>query len=122
MQTQYSAGTVDRTMGVTSLVLVAAAALCLALPVPWQLRLGVISIAGILGPGAPGLRFLMRMDAFPSVVIGAGLDVALLMTLGQSMLLANWWKPDVAFTILLAATFAAGVGLLIRAREGQEPT
>jgi hypothetical protein len=122
MDDQYTGRTVDRVMGVTSLALVAAASLCYMLPVPWQLRLGVISIAALLGPGAPGLRFLMRMDAFPSVVIGAGLDVALLMGLGQLMLLAHLWKPDVAFTILLAATFAVGVGLISRARQEQEPT
>ena len=109
-------------MGITSVVLAAAAALCVALSVPWQLRLGVVSIAGLVGPGVPGLRFLIRMDVLPSVVIGAGLDVALLMVLGQSMLLANRWKPEAAFLVLLGATFVAGVALLIRAQARQEPT
>src|SRR5713101_809276 len=97
MQSGNAARTVDRVMGISSVVLAMAAALCVALPVPWQARFGVVVIAGLLGPAAPGLRFLIRMDALPSLVIGAGVDVALLMVLGQSMLLVHLWLPVAAF-------------------------
>ena len=108
--------TADRVIGISAVALAAAAALCIVLPVPWQIRFAVVVAAGLLGPAVPGLRLLIHIDVRASLVIGVGVDVALLMVLGQTMLLAHAWIPVFAFLVLLAATCAAGVGLLVRDR------
>ena len=113
--------TADRVIGVSAVTLAAAAALCMVLPVPWKMRFAVVVVAGLLGPAVPGLRLLIRIDVLTSLVIGVGVDVALLMVMGQAMLLTHAWLPILAFALLLVATCAAGVGLLVRDRSTEGP-
>ena len=113
--------TADRVIGISAVTLAATAALCMVLPVPWKMRFAVVVVAGLLGPAVPGLRLLIRIDVLTGLVIGVGVDVALLMVLGQTMLLTHTWLPILAFALLLAATCAAGVGLLVRDRSTEGP-
>jgi hypothetical protein len=116
MMPDRSERSVDQLMGISAVTVVVLAIACIALPVPWQMRFAVVAVAGLFGPGAPTLRYLIRMELGLSLVIGMGVNIALLMMFGQVMLIVHLWQPMAAYALLLAATFAAGVGLLVRAR------
>ena len=103
-----------RAFGYAGLGLAVLAAVAIVAGLPWQIRLPLVVIAVLFGPGVPLMLALTRLPAAKSVVAGVGLDVGLLVLAGEAMVLVHVWQPDLMVGILLLASAIASVSVLIR--------
>jgi hypothetical protein len=104
-------GIARRALGVAGLVLPIVAALAFALP--WQVRFPVVVVGLLFGPGVPLMLLLSRLPIGQSVVVGLGLDVALILLTGEAMVLAQIWRPTYMIGALLVLSAIASVRLLM---------
>lgn len=102
----------SRAIGLTAVVLPAAAIALISFAAPWQVRFPVLAIAVVFGPGIPLLRLNSRFTALECLVYGVGLSVALQMLVGLLLVLAHSWIPTAAVIGLLALSVLAGVKLI----------
>ena len=103
-----------RAFGYAGLALAVLAAVAIVAGLPWQIRLPLVVIAVLFGPGVPLMLALTRLPSAKSVVAGVGLDVGLLVLAGEAMILVHVWQPDLMVGILLLASVIASVSVLIR--------
>lgn len=101
----------SRVIGLTAVVLSAAAIALIVFAAPWQIRFPVLAIAVIFGPGIPLLRLNSHLGVLECLVYGVGLSVALQMLVGLLLVLAHSWVPTAAVIGLLALSALAGVKL-----------
>jgi hypothetical protein len=110
---------VDTVMAVTGMLLSVTAIASIVAPVPWQFRFAAVSIACLVGPGILGLRLAIPGDLLSCCVVGFALDVAVLMVLGQLMILVHAWLPEMVALLFLVATVIASWALLASARHAR---
>jgi hypothetical protein len=110
----------ERWIGVIAMALAVIGIVCL-LPLPWQVRFPLLAAAALYGPGVPVLRLWTDVETPLAVVVGVGVDVALLMVLGEFMVLIHLWVPAVALALMMVASFVAGAALRSRAASSAEP-
>lgn len=103
-------------LGYVGLSLAIAAAIAIIASLPWQIRLPLVVLAVLFGPGVPLMLALTRLPAAKSVAAGVGLDVSLVLLAGEVMVLVHVWQPDYMVGILLLASAIASVRLLTRSR------
>ncbi|CAN5650084.1 hypothetical protein BH20ACT21_BH20ACT21_03750 [soil metagenome] len=106
----------DLWIGGVTLIAALAAFISMATSAPWQLRLAVVFLAVLFGPAPPALRLLTSLSLLEAVIVGVSLDVALIMGIGQSLLLARTWQPVIAFGMFVTAGAIASLLLLVAAR------
>lgn len=104
-------GIARRALGYAGLVLPVAAAIAFA--APWQIRFPVVVIAILFGPGVPLMLWLSRLPIGQSVVLGLGLDVALILVTGEAMVLAQIWRPAYMIGFLLVVSAIASARSLM---------
>ena len=105
-----------RAFGYAGLGLAVLAAVAIVAGLPWQIRLPIVVIAVLFGPGIPLMLALTPLPAAKSVVAGVGLDVSLVLLAGEAMVLVHVWQPDFMVGLLLVASVIASVSVLIRYR------
>jgi len=105
-----------RAFGYAGLGLAVLAAVAIVAGLPWQIRLPIVVIAVLFGPGIPLMLALTPMAAAKSVVAGVGLDVSLVLLAGEAMVLVHVWQPGFMVGLLLVASVIASVSVLIRYR------
>jgi hypothetical protein len=103
-------------LGYVGLSLAIAAAIAIIAGLPWQIRLPLVVLAVLFGPGVPLMLALTRLPAAKSVAAGVGLDVSLVLLAGEVMVLVHVWQPDYMVGILLLASAIASVRVLTRSR------
>jgi hypothetical protein len=105
-----------RALGYLGLGLAILAAVAIVAGLPWQIRLPLVAVAVLFGPGVPLMMALTQLPVAKSVVVGVGLDVSLLLLAGEAMVLVHVWQPDYMVGILLVASAIASVTVLLRWR------
>jgi hypothetical protein len=103
-----------RALAYTGLSLAILAAVAIVAGLPWQIRLPLVGLAVLFGPGVPLMLALTQLPAAKSVAAGIGLDVSLLLITGEVMVLVRVWQPDYMVGILLVASAIVSVLVLSR--------
>ena len=103
-------GIVAVALSVTSITLVATSA-------PWQIRFPVLVAASLYGPAIPLLRLRHELSLEECLVYGLGVNVALQMLAGLSLVMWHNWMPVAASVALLAISLEAGLILLYGIRK-----
>lgn len=105
---------VRRALAYLGLSLAILAVVAIVAGLPWQIRLPLVVIAVLFGPGVPLMLALTQLPAAKSVAAGIGLDVSLLLITGEVMVLVRVWQPDYMVGILLVASAIVSVLVLRR--------
>jgi hypothetical protein len=88
-------------------------ALCsVVFSLPWQVTFWVVIIAVLFGPGAPLMLLQRRVPTVKCVVMGMGVDVALVLLVAQALVMFHIWQPKYAVIAILAASGIASACLL----------
>ena len=111
---RLSRTSLDRVVAATAISLSVAAALAVGLSAPWPLRFGVVTAALLFGPAVPVFRLVSDMRLSECLAVGVAVNVALVMLLGEAMVLAHVWAPVLGAIALLCVTVAISVRLVVR--------
>jgi len=84
----------------------------IAFGVHWQVTLPAVVVALLLGPGVPLMMLVSRMPTAKSVVAGIGLDVSLLILVGQVMIMIHVWQPKYVVGASLVLSMMVSICLL----------
>jgi hypothetical protein len=102
-----------RIIGVAAVSLALAGILVIGLGVPWEVRFPIVAAASLFGPAVPALRLFTGRTLIECMVYGVGMNVALLMLVSLGLVMAGSWYPTISIMILLLASLAAGMRLMI---------
>jgi hypothetical protein len=109
---------IDVTIGWIGMILPVAAGISMAFGLPWQIRFTTVLLTAIFGPAIPGLRVMDAIPPAACLVVGAAVDVALVMFVGQVLVMTHLWVTTPAMIVLFSTTFLAGARLVnITTRE-----
>lgn len=105
------------TIGAIAIVLSLTSMELMAGSAPWQIRFPFVAAAVLFGPAIPALRLRPELSLEQCLVYGIGVNVALQMLTGLTLVLWHAWEPVAASLGLLTISLAAGLKLLYDARK-----
>lgn len=100
-------------IGATAALLAIGGIVVIGLSAPWEIRFPVVAAASLFGPAIPALRLFTSRTLMECLVYGVAADVALIMLVSLSLVMARSWYPSISIMILLLASLAAGARLMM---------